>query len=87
MGAVATTAIAASSGAVPWPEGYARGFITIENVRIPMPTPPDGLGLAAVVGDYYAELRQHARDLKDLAEAAETIADLDAIDETAGWPG
>ncbi|WP_336801813.1 DUF4376 domain-containing protein [Kaistia sp. MMO-174] len=87
MGAVATTAIAAREGAVPWPEGYARGFITIENVRIPMPTPAEGLAVAAVVGDHYAALRQHSRDLKDLVEAAETIADVDAIDEKAGWPG
>ncbi|MBN9027888.1 MAG: hypothetical protein J0H20_20445, partial [Rhizobiales bacterium] len=65
----------------------ALGWITIENVRIALPTPADGLGLAATVGNFYAALRQHGRNLKDLVEAAETIGEIDAIDETAGWPG
>ncbi|WEK50307.1 MAG: hypothetical protein P0Y66_22135 [Candidatus Kaistia colombiensis] len=86
MTAMGTTAIGAASSAIPWPASYALGWITIENVRIPLPGPADGLGLAATVGDHYAQLRQHGRDLKDLVEAAETIADLDTIDETAGWP-
>jgi hypothetical protein len=86
MTAMGTTAIAAASGALPWPDSYSQGWIAIENVRIPLPTPADGLGLAATVGDFYAQIRQHGRDLKDLAEAATTIPELDAIDETAGWP-
>ncbi|MBS1180448.1 MAG: hypothetical protein H6Q99_328 [Proteobacteria bacterium] len=84
--AMAATATAAASGAVSWPESYSRGWITIENVRIPLATPTAGLTLAASVGDYYAALVQHRRDLKDAALAAEDAAALDAIDISAGWP-
>ncbi len=84
--AMAATATAAASGSVSWPESYARGWITIENVRIPLATPAAGLTLAASVGGYYAALVQHRRDLKDQALAAVDTAALDAIDISAGWP-
>lgn len=84
--AMAATATAAASGAVAWPESYSRGWISIENVRIPLPTPIDGLTLAASAGDYYAAIVQHRRDLKDASLAAASAAVLDAIDVTAGWP-
>ena len=84
--AMATTATAAASGAVPWPESYSRGWITIENVRIPLDTPSDGLALAASVGDFYAAVIQNRRDLKDAALAATTADALAAIDIDAGWP-
>lgn len=87
MGAMATTALAAASGAVPWPESYQTGWITVENVRIPLATPADGLALAAGVGDHYAQIRQHGRDLKDAALAAEDDTALDAVDIETGWPG
>lgn len=86
MGAMATTALAAASSAVPWPESYAVGWIAIENVRIPLPAPADGLALAATVGDWYARIVQRARTLKDAALAAEDAAALEAIDIEAGWP-
>ena len=84
--AMAATAAAASAGAVSWPESYSRGWITIENIRIPIATPAAGLTLAASVGDWYAAIVQHRRDLKDAALAAEDAAALDAIDHFAGWP-
>jgi len=84
--AMAATATAASAGVVAWPESYARGWIAIENVRIPLATPAAGLALAASVGNYYAVLIQHRRDLKDAALAAEDAAALDAIDIAGGWP-
>ena len=84
--AMAATASAAASGAASWPESYARGWIAVENVRIPLPTPAAGLTLAASVGDWYAAVVQHRRDLKDAALAAEDTAALDAIDHSAGWP-
>ncbi len=84
--ALGTTAATALGGAVPWPDSYSRGWISIENVRIPLPTPTDGLMLAASVGNYYAAIVQHRRDLKDLALAATDADDLDAIDPSAGWP-
>lgn len=84
--AMSATATAASAGAVTWPESYSRGWITVENVRIPLATPAAGLTLAASVGDWYASIVQHRRDLKDAALAAEDAAALDAIDVTTGWP-
>jgi len=84
--AMAATATAASTGAVSWPESYSRGWIAIENIRIPLVTPTAGLTLAASAGDYYAAIVQRRRDLKDLALAAEDAATLDAIDVSAGWP-
>ena len=84
--AMAATASAAASGAVPWPESYSRGWITVENVRIPLATPADGLTLAASVGDWYAAIVQHRRDLKDQVLAAADVDALDALDITAGWP-
>ncbi len=86
MGAMATMALAASGGAAAWPASYAQGWITTENVRIALPQPSDGLALAALVGDYYAAIRQRGRTLKDAVAAAETKADLDAIDVDGGWP-
>jgi hypothetical protein len=84
--AMAATATAASAGTVSWPESYSRGWIAVENVRIPLATPTDGLALAASVGDWYAAVVQHRRDLKDAALAAGDAAALDAIDPSAGWP-
>lgn len=85
--AMAATATAAASGAISWPESYARGWITVENARIPLATAAAGLTLAASVGDYYAAIVQHRRDLKDAVLAAENAAALDAIDVSTGWPG
>ena len=85
--AMAATATAASTGAVSWPDSYARGWISVENVRIPLATAAAGLTLAASAGNYYAALVQNRRDLKDAALAAENAAALDAIDVSAGWPG
>jgi hypothetical protein len=84
--AMAATATAAASGAVTWPASYSRGWITVENTRIPLPVPAAGLALAAVVGDWYARVVQHRRDLKDQVLAAADEAALAAIDITAGWP-
>lgn len=84
--AMAATATAAISGVLSWPADYARGWITIENLRIPLATPADGLSLAASVGNYYAAIVQHRRDLKDAALAASDVAALDAIDIAADWP-
>lgn len=85
--AMAATATAASTGAIPWPDSYARGWISVENVRIPLATAAAGLMLAASAGNYYAALVQNRRDLKDAALAAENAAALEAIDVSAGWPG
>lgn len=84
--AMAATATAASTGAVSWPESYSRGWITLENIRIPLATSEAGLALAASAGNYYAALVQHRRDLKDAVLAATDEAALSTIDIEAGWP-
>jgi hypothetical protein len=80
------TAVLISSGTVTWPDSYSRGWITIENVRVPLATAADGLAFAASVGNYYSAIMQHRRDLKDAALASSDEAALDAIDISAGWP-
>jgi hypothetical protein len=84
--AMAATATGAMAGSIAWPASYATGWITAENTRIPLATAGDGYALAAMVGDYSAALSQHARDLKDLVEAAEDQTDLDGIEIDTGWP-
>ncbi|WP_319520185.1 hypothetical protein [uncultured Martelella sp.] len=86
MSAMAATALAVISGSANWPESYRTGWITIENSRIPLETAADGLALAAAVGDHYAALRQHARDLKDTVLAADDAAALEAVDIETDWP-
>ena len=86
LGAMATTAIAALSGALPWPDSYQQGWIAVENTRIALASPADGLRLAAGVGDYYAKCRQNGRSLKDAVLAAADRTALEAVDVTAGWP-
>lgn len=86
ISAMATTAIAALSGATPWPTSYASGWITTENTRVPMPAPADGLSLAYLAGDFYAKVVQRRRDLKDQVLAADTVAAINAIDADTGWP-
>lgn len=86
LGAMATTAGFARLAIVPWPESYQRGWITIENTRIPLATPEDGIALAAPVGAYYGAIIQHGRDLKDAILAASDEATLNEIDINAGWP-
>lgn len=86
LGAMATTAGFARLNIVPWPESYQRGWITIENTRIPLATPDDGIALAAPVGAYYGAIRQRGRDLKDAILNAADEATLNEIDIDAGWP-
>lgn len=73
------TAVMISNGAIAWPDSYARGWITVENERVPLATPSEGLAFAAAVGGYYSAIVQHRRDLKDAALAATSAAELDAI--------
>ncbi|GAC1040834.1 DUF4376 domain-containing protein [Rhizobium sp. No.120] len=86
MAAMATTAIAASAGAVVWPDSYKEGWISIENSRIPLAAPAAGLALAAGVGDYYAKVRQNGRTLKDAIAAAADETVLGSVDIGSGWP-
>ena len=84
LGGMATTAGLVLSGALPaWPDSYAQGWIAIDNTRLALPTPADGIALAAAVALAYSDLVQHARDLKDAVLAADDPA---AFDELGGWP-
>jgi len=84
LGGMATTAGLVLSGAlIEWPEDYAKGWIAIDNSRFVLPTPADGIALAASVTLSYSATVQYARDLKDAALAA---ADPSTVDELAGWP-
>ncbi len=84
LGGMVAAAILARDGVVPWSEGYSAGWITHDNSRVPLPTPADGIALAATVGDWYGRTMQHARDLKDEAMASDEPEVIDII--TAGWP-
>ena len=91
LGGMATTAntvllTAGSPSPVAWPADYALGWIAKDNSRVPLPTPAAGLALAFACGTFYAAAIQHARTLKDAAQAAEDQAELDLIDLEAGWP-
>lgn len=84
LGSMATTAGLVLAGSLPtWPDVYVRGWIALDNSRLPLPTPADGTALAASVTLAYSALVQHARDLKDAALAAD---DPSLVDELSGWP-
>lgn len=85
MTAMGTTALATLAGALTWPADYALGWITVENDRIPLPTPAEGLALANACGVHYAAIVQHGRTLKDMILAADE-GTLAAIDIDVGWP-
>lgn len=88
IGSMATNATATimTNGLVPWLDAYVLGWISIENVRIPLHTPQDGLAFASAVAAFYADARQRGRTLKDACLAAEDEAALNAIDIESGWP-
>lgn len=79
--AMATTATAAAPGAVPWPDSYSRGWITVENIRIPLATPADGLALAASGKENATrtEYRQLDRAITKGQEAGWTPDEIAAI--------
>ena len=82
QGGMATMAGLVVMGLLPWPDSYAQGWIALDNTRLPLPTPQDGIALAAVVGVTYSALAQHARTLKDAALAGDPAV----VDELAGCP-
>ncbi len=85
---MAATAMAVLVGlpGVTWPASYALGWIAMDNTRIALPEPADGIALAAAVGMTYSVIVQNARTLKDKALAAASAAALSGIDIGAGWP-
>ncbi|MBP2302511.1 DUF4376 domain-containing protein [Azospirillum picis] len=83
LGGMATTAALVLAGALTWPDSYAQGWIASDNSRLPLPTPQDGVALAAAVAGTYSAIVQHARDVKDAALASD---DPESIDHLSGWP-
>ncbi|OYD82495.1 DUF4376 domain-containing protein [Azospirillum brasilense] len=83
LGGMATTGALVLMGALDWPADYATGWIALDNTRLPLPTPQDGIALAAAVAGRYAALVQAARDIKDAVLASD---EPEAIDIAEGWP-
>lgn len=83
LGGMATTGALVLMGALDWPADYVTGWIALDNTRLPLPTPHDGIALAAAVAARYAALVQAARDIKDAVLASD---EPEAIDITEGWP-
>ncbi|WP_175426634.1 DUF4376 domain-containing protein [Azospirillum brasilense] len=83
LAGMATTAALVQLGALEWPADYATGWIALDNSRLPLPTPQDGIALAAAVAARYAALVQAARTIKDAVVASD---DPETIDIAAGWP-
>lgn len=84
LGGMATTAALVLAGALPWPDSYALGWISEDNTRLPLPTPADGIALAAAVALSYSAIVQRARDIKDAVLAGEEI---DYLTDEAWMPG
>ncbi|TWA87141.1 uncharacterized protein DUF4376 [Azospirillum brasilense] len=83
LGGMATTGVLVLMGALDWPADYATGWIAADNTRLPLPTPQDGIALAAAVAGRYAALVQAARTIKDAVLASD---EPESIDITEGWP-
>ncbi len=94
LAGLALAAVLAQTDPAAWSDGYSTGWITMDNTRIPLPTPAEGSALAAAVGAWYAAVIQAARNAKDAALAvvldpldpAISRAALDASRTGAAWP-
>jgi hypothetical protein len=72
LNGVVTTALLMEVGAISeWPADYALGWITLDNSRIPLPTPMDGITLGLTVAHWYSGLVQFCRSAKDAVLASE----------------
>lgn len=83
LGGMAIAAMLAQAGSTPWTEGYSAGWITMDNSRLPLPAPADGIALSAAVGDWYGRTMQHARTLKDAVLQSSVP---ETVDISTGWP-
>lgn len=78
-----TAAHLALNSVIAWPADMSQGWIALDNTRIALPTPADGITLGATVGSWYAAARQNSRTLKDSALASDNP---EGVDITTGWP-
>lgn len=81
------TSQAAYSAAIAGGHGDVVGaeFRTVDNQTIPA-TYAEGLATLLAMAAWGKTIMGHSWNLKDAVAAAETFADLDAIDIEAGWP-
>lgn len=86
ISALATVAELAQGGKAQWPAMLeSKGWRTLDNVHLPV-TPGEMLTLSLAAMAQFVAIRFHASALKDALAAARTVADVEAIDATAGWP-
>lgn len=76
-----TMAFIAKSNAQP----FSGGFTLADNSVVTL-NADQAIGMGIATGRYVSALHERARELRVAIEAAQTIAALDAIDHTAGWP-
>lgn len=67
-----------------WDSGF--GWRTADDDRYPLATPAAMLAFALAVSAYLTAMIVQHGALHDAIEAADTHADLDEVDVTAGWP-
>lgn len=70
LSGMALTALMALNNLAPWPVEYSEGWVTEDGSRIPLPTPQDGIALAAAAGTYYAATVQADQNLENEINAA-----------------
>jgi hypothetical protein len=77
----------AIAGTAPWPENLSRGWITLENERIPLPEPAQATALGLFVLNWYSGLIQFAADLKKSVLAADDPRAVAAAADWSPWQG
>lgn len=77
-------ASAAKAGDVAWPDYFA--WRMADNSWLGMELPQDMLDFAEGAADYVLALRVRYWQIVDAIAAADSHADLDAVDLSAGWP-
>lgn len=82
LSGLALTAALVEMGALnAWPESYSQGWICLDNSRVPLPSPQDGVNLAATAASWYSVVVQFARTAKDIVlNAEDPEAAFDALD-------
>ncbi len=86
IGALAAVAELAEQDKAEWPAMLeSKGWRTLDNTHLPV-TPAQMLALSLAAMAQFVAIRFHASALKDALAAAGTVAEVEAIAATAGWP-
>ena len=87
IGALAAVAELAEEERAEWPAMLeSKGWRTLDNTHLPV-TPAQMLELSLAAMAQFVAIRFRASALKDALAVAATVAEVNAIDATAGWPG